>query len=46
MTGHDDPKAHFMNDVIPELIDASDRAHQQTGEGPRSRGPIPGSSDP
>jgi hypothetical protein len=44
--GHDDPKAHFTNHVIPELIDARDRGHQRTGEGPPSRGPIPGSSDP
>jgi hypothetical protein len=43
--GHDDPKAHFTNHVMPKLIDARDRAHRQTVER-MSRGSIPESSDP
>lgn len=43
--GHDDPKVHFTNHVMPKLIGARDRTNQQTGEAP-PRDSIPESSDP
>jgi hypothetical protein len=44
--GHDDPKVHFTNQVVPKLDDARARSTSRQATGPPSRGPIPGSSDP
>jgi hypothetical protein len=46
--GHDDPKVHFENHVIPKLAAARDRTNQQTGVNepdetrPRSGRPMSG----
>ena len=32
--GHDDPKVHFTENVIPRLIEARERSHEGRSEGP------------